>query len=320
MFIRTITYIMLALPFAAEARAEAYPRSPVTIIVPFAPGGSVDIVARPIAQAMQEKLQQPFIVDYRQGANSRIGTAYVAKSRPDGYTLLLFSGSLMVNPSTQKDLPYDTLKDFKPVGMLGENANVLVANPKLGVNSLQELIALAKSRPGKLTYGSAGAGGPLHLAAELFKDAAKVDMLHVPYRGTGVMFPDLVSGVVDTAVVSIPSGMPFITSGLIKALAVTSAERVPNLPNVPTMTELGIPLQTVVPYGLVAPAGTPQDVIERLNQALAEILKSDAIKERFAAGEIRPIYATPEQTAEFVRTEIGRYADIVKKVGVEPQQ
>jgi tripartite-type tricarboxylate transporter receptor subunit TctC len=320
MLVRAILCVVLALPFTAKASADAYPKGPVTIIVPFAPGGSVDIVARPIAQALQEKLQQPFVVDYRQGANSRIGTAYVAKARPDGYTLLLFSGSLLINPSTQKDLTYDTLKDFKPVGMLGENANVLVVNPKLGVNSLQELIALAKSRPGKLTYGSAGAGGPLHLAAELFKDAAKVDMLHVPYRGTGVMFPDLVSGVVDAAVVSIPSGMPFITGGLIKALAVTSAERVPNLPNVPTMTELGIPLQTVVPYGLVAPAGTPEAVIERLSQALAEVLKSDAIKERFAAGEIRPIYATPAKTAEFVRTEIDRYAEIVKKVGVEPQQ
>lgn len=320
MLVRTITCIVLALSFAVKASAETYPKSPVTIIVPFAPGGSVDIVARPIALALQEKLGQPFIVDYRQGANSRIGTAYVAKARPDGYTLLLFSGSLMVNPSTQKDLPYDTLKDFKPVGMLGENANVLVVNPKLGANNLKEFIALAKSRPGKLTYGSAGAGGPLHLAAELFKDAAKVDILHVPYRGTGVMFPDLISGVVDSAVVSIPSGMPFITGGLIKALAVTSAERVPHLPDVPTMTELGLPLLTVVPYGLVAPAGTPDAVIERLSQALAEILKSDAIKERFAGGEIRPIYATPAKTAEFVRTEIDRYAEIVKKVGVEPQQ
>jgi tripartite-type tricarboxylate transporter receptor subunit TctC len=320
MLIRTITYIMLALSFAAKASAETYPIGPVTIIVPFAPGGSVDIVARPVAQALQEKLRQPFVVDYRQGANSKIATAYVEKSRPDGYTLLLFSGSFLVNPSTQKDLPYDTLKDFKPVGMLGENANVLVVSPKLGVNSLQELIKLAKSRPGKLTYGSSGAGGPLHLAAELFKDAAKVDMLHVPYRGTGAMFPDLMSGVVDLAVVSIPSGMSFIKSGLIKALAVTGAERAPNLPDVPTMTELGLPLRTVVPYGLVAPAGTPQDVVERLSQALAEILNSEAIKERFAAGEIRPIYATPAETAEFVRTEIDRYADIIKKAGVEPQQ
>jgi tripartite-type tricarboxylate transporter receptor subunit TctC len=320
MLIRTITYIMLALSFAAGAGAETYPRGPVTIIVPFAPGGSVDIVARPVAQALQQKLHQPFVVDYRQGGNSQIATAYVGKSKPDGYTLLLFSGSFLVNPSTQKNLPYDTLKDFKPVGMLGENANVLVVSPKLGVNSLQELIKLAKSRPGKLTYGSSGAGGPLHLAAELFKDAAKVDMLHVPYRGTGAMFPDMMSGVVDLAVVSIPSGMSFIKSGLIKALAVTGADRAPNLPDVPTMTELGIPLRTVVPYGLVAPAGTPQEVIERLSRALAEILNSEAIKERFAAGEIRPIYATPEETAEFVRTEIDRYADVVKKAGVEPQQ
>jgi tripartite-type tricarboxylate transporter receptor subunit TctC len=320
MLVRTIAYSMLALSFAAGAGAQTYPAGPVTIIVPFAPGGSVDIVARPIALALQEKLGRPFVVDYRTGANSRIGTEYVAKSKPNGYTLLLFSGSLMVNPSTQKDLPYDTLKDFKPVGMLGENANVLVVSPKLGANSLQELITLAKSRPGKLTYGSSGAGGPLHLAAELFKDAADVDMLHVPYRGTGAMFPDLVSGAIDAAVVSIPSGLPLVQSGLIKALAVTSADRAPSLPDVPTMTELGIPLRTTVPYGLVAPAGTPQDVIERLSKALAEILKSEAIKKRFAAGEIHPIYATPEETADFVRTEIKRYADIVKRAGVEPQK
>jgi tripartite-type tricarboxylate transporter receptor subunit TctC len=320
MLIRTVTYIALALSLTSGACADTYPRGPVTIIVPFAPGGSVDIVARPIAQALQEKLGQPFVVDYRQGANSRIGSQYVAKAKPDGYTLLLFSGSLMVNPSTQKDLPYDTLKDFIPVGMLGENANVLVVSQKVGVNSLQDLIKLAKSRPGKLTYGSSGAGGPLHLAAELFEDVADVDMLHVPYRGTGAMFPDLISGVVDLAVVSLPSGMPYVKSGLIKALAVTGADRAPNLPDVPTMTELGIPLQTAVPYGLVAPAGTPKEVIERLSGALAEVLKSDAIKTRFAAGEIRPIYATPEKTAEFVRTEIDRYAIIVKKAGIEPQK
>jgi tripartite-type tricarboxylate transporter receptor subunit TctC len=320
MLIRTIAYTMLALSFTAEASAEAYPKGPVTIIVPFAPGGSVDIVARNVAQALQEKLGQPFVVDYRQGGNSRIGTAYVAKAKPDGYTLLLFSGSFMVNPSTQKDLPYDTLKDFVPIAMLGENANVLVVNPQLGVSNLKELIELAKSRPRGLSYGSAGVGGPLWLAAEMFKNAAKVNMVHVPYRGTGAMFPDLMSGAVDLAVVSIPSGLPFIQSGKIKALAVTGADRAPSLPDVPTMTETGIALQTSVPYGLVAPAGTPQDVVKRLSRALAEIMDSAAIKERFAAGEIRPIYMTPDATAEFVRTEIDRYADIVKKAGAEPQQ
>jgi tripartite-type tricarboxylate transporter receptor subunit TctC len=319
MLVRTITYIVLVLSLAVEASAQTYPAGTVTIIVPFAPGGSVDIVARPIALALQEKLQRPFVVDYRQGANSQIGTAYVGKARPDGYTLLLFSGSLMVNPSTQKKLPYDTLKDFKPVGMLGENDNILIVSPKLGVNNLQELIKLAKARPGRLTYGSSGAGGPLHLAAELFKDAAKVDMLHVPYRGTGAMFPDMISGNVDAAVVSIPSGISLVQSGLVKGLATTGAARAPNLPDVPTMTELGIPLRTVVPYGLVAPAGTPKEVVDRLSAALADILKSQAIKERFAAGELRPIFATPEQTAEFVRTEIDRYAEIVKKAGIEPQ-
>jgi tripartite-type tricarboxylate transporter receptor subunit TctC len=320
MLIRTIAYVMLALSFAAKASADIYPKGPVTIIVPFSAGGSVDIVARSIAQALQEKLRQPFVVESRPGASSKIGTAYVARSRPDGYTLLLFSGSYLVNPSTYKDLPYDTLKDFETIGMLGENANVLVVNPKLGAGNLQELIKLAQSSPGKLTYGSAGTGGPLHLAAELFKNAAKVDIVHVPYKGTSAMFPDLVSGIIDSAVVSIPSGLPFIKSGRVKALAVTGAERAPSLSDVPTMTELGIALQTAVPYGLVAPAGTPRDIIDRLNKALAEILDSPAIKQRFAAGEIRPIYATPEKTAEFVRTEIDRYAVVVKSAGVEPQQ
>jgi tripartite-type tricarboxylate transporter receptor subunit TctC len=319
MLIRTITYIMLALAFTAEAGADTYPKGPVTIIVPFSAGGSVDIVARSVAQALQEKLRQPFVVESRPGASSKIGTAYVARSRPDGYTLLLFSGSYLVNPSTYKDLTYDTLKDFEPIGMLGENANVLVVNPKVAGN-LDELIKRAKSSPGKLTYGSAGTGGPLHLAAELFKNAAKVDIVHVPYKGTSAMFPDLVSGIIDSAVVSIPSGLPFIKSGRVKALAVTGAERAPSLPDVPTMTESGIALQTAVPYGLVAPAGTPREIIDRLNKALAEILDSQAIKQRFAAGEIRPIYATPEKTAEFVRTEIDRYADVVKKAGIEPQQ
>jgi tripartite-type tricarboxylate transporter receptor subunit TctC len=318
--IRALTYLMLALSFAAETRADTYPRGPVTIIVPFSAGGSVDIVARSVAQALQETLRQPFVVESRPGASSKIGTAYVARSRPDGYTLLLFSGSYLVNPSTYRDLPYDTLKDFAPIGMLGENANVLVVNPKLGAASLKELIELAKSRPGQLTYGSAGAGGPLHLAAELFKIAAGVDIVHVPYKGTSAMFPDLVSGIIDLAVVSIPSGISFIKSGRVKALAVTGADRAPSLPDVPTMTESGIALQTAVPYGLVAPAKTPRDVIDRLSQALAEILNSEAIKQRFAAGEIRPIFATPEGTAEFVRTEIDRYADVVKKAGVEPVQ
>jgi tripartite-type tricarboxylate transporter receptor subunit TctC len=318
MLIRTIAYVMLALSFAAKASADIYPKGPVTIIVPFSAGGSVDIVARSIAQALQEKLRAPFVVESRPGASSKVGTAYVARSRPDGYTLLLFSGSYLVNPSTYKDLTYDTLKDFEPIGMLGENANALVVNPKVA-GTLDELIKRAKSEPGKLTYGSSGVGGPLHLAAELFKNAAKVDIVHVPYKGTSAMFPDLVSGIIDSAVVSIPSGLPFIKSGRARALAVTGAERAASLPDVPTMTELGIALQTAVPYGLVAPAGTPRDVIDRLNKALAEILESPAIKQRFAAGEIRPIYATPEKTAEFVRTEIDRYAEIVKKAGVEPQ-
>ncbi len=320
MLLRTITYIMLVLSFATVANAEGYPKGPVTIIVPFSAGGSVDIVARSIAQALQEKFHQPFVVEARPGASSTVGTAYVARSKPDGYTLLLFSGSLLVNPSTYKGLSYDTLKDFEPVGMLGENANVLVANPKLAANNLAELIKLAKAHPGKLTYGSAGFGGPLHLAAELFKNAANVDIVHVPYKGTSAMFPDLVSGVIDLAVVSIPSGMPFVKSGLVKALAVTGAERAPTLPDVPTMTEAGIPLQTSVPYGLIAPAGTPKEVIESLSKALAEVLKSEAVKKRFAAGDIHPIYATPNETAKFIRTEIERYADIVKKAGLGPQK
>ncbi len=314
MLTRMLLCVLLALSFAADAGAETYPDRPVTIIVPFAAGGSVDMVARFAGQALQDKLKQPFVIDFRPGANSRLGTSFVARSKPDGYTLLLFSGSLMVNPSTQKDLPYDTVKDFAPVGMLGENANVLVVSQKLGVKTLQELVALSKSR--RLKYGSSGTGGPLHLAAELFKSAADVSAVHVPYKGTGAMFPDLMSGEIDLAVVSIPSGMPFIKSGDIRALAVTGAERAASLPDVPTMTEAGIALRTAVPYGLVAPAKTPEAVVRRLNDTLAEVLRSDELEQRFSAGEIRPIHMTPDETAAFIRSEIDRYADIVKKAGI----
>jgi tripartite-type tricarboxylate transporter receptor subunit TctC len=317
MLTRMIICALSVLSFADRVGAQTYPANPVTIIVPFAPGGSVDIVARFAGQALQERFKQPFVIDFRPGANGRVGTSFVARSKPDGYTLLLFSGSLVVNPSTQKNLPYDTVKDFEPVGMLGENTNVLVVSPKLGTKTLQELISLSKSR--RLKYGSSGTGGPLHLAAELFKNAAGVDIVHVPYKGTGAMFPNLMSGEIDLAVVSIPSGMHLIKSGDIKALAVTGAERAANLPDVPTMMEAGLPLQTVVPYGLVAPAKTPKEIIKRLNDALAEVLGSDSLKQRFAAGEIRAIHMTPEQTAEFIRTEIGRYADIVRKAGIEPE-
>ncbi|CAN7649594.1 Bug family tripartite tricarboxylate transporter substrate binding protein [Neorhizobium tomejilense] len=322
MLIRIVTCLMFTLLFAAQSdlqvNAQAYPERPVTIIVPFAPGGSVDAVARFAGQALQEEFKQFFVVDFRPGANSRVGSLFVARAKPDGYTLLLFSGSLMVNPSTQKDLPYDTVKDFAPVGMLGENANVLVVSPKLGVGSLRDLIVLTKSR--RLKYGSSGVGGPLHLATELFRSAAQVDIVHVPYKGTGEMFPDLMSGEIDLAVVSIPSGLPFIKSGDIKALAITGAERAASLPDVPTMKEAGIPLETAVPYGLVAPAKTPKDIIKRLNDAIAKALKTDELKRRFAGGEIRPIDMTPDQTAEFIRVEIDRYADIVKKAGIEPGQ
>jgi tripartite-type tricarboxylate transporter receptor subunit TctC len=313
-----ISCIVFVLLCATGANAQTYPDHPVTIIVPFAPGGSVDIVARYAAEALQTELKQPFVVDPRPGANSRIGTSYVARAKPDGYTLLLFSGSLMVNPSTQKDLPYDTIKDFAPVGMLGENANVLIVSRKLGVNTLAELVALSKSR--RLKYGSSGAGGPLHLAAELFAHAAKIEMVHVPYKGTGAMFPDVISGEIDLAVVSIPSGLPFIKSGDVKALAVTGAERAASLPDVPTMTEAGIPLRTAVPYGLVAPAGTPEAVITRLNDAIAAALGTERLKQHFAAGELQPIHMTPQQTGDFIRSEIDRYAEIVKLAGIEPGQ
>ena len=311
--------IVLACTLLTNANADTYPQNSVTIVVPFAAGGSVDIVGRLIAEGLQKKLGQPFIISNRSGANSRIGTQYVAKAKPDGYTLLLYSGSFLTNPSTQKNLPYDTLKDFSPVAMLGENANVLLVSTKLGVNGLQDFIKLAKEHPGKLTYGSSGVGGSLHLAGELLQDVTKIELHHVPYKGTGEMFPDLISGVIDSAVVSTASGIPFVKAGQIKALAITSAARVPSLPDVPTFTELGIALRTSVPYGIVAPAGTPPEVIARLSQAISEILDSKDLKERFSHEEIQPIFRTPTETTEYIHAEITHYADIVKKAGIESQ-
>lgn len=317
MLFRTMAGALIALSLIAPASAQNFPSKPIRIIVPFAPGGSVDLATRPVAQVMQEVLGQPVVVDYRTGANSRIGTEYVAHADPDGHTLLTFSGSFMVNPSTYRELPYDTLEDFTPVSLLGNNANVLIVSKNLGVSNLEELVELAKSRPGELTYGSSGIGGPLHLAAVLFTQASETEMLHIPYRGTGEMYPDVVSGIIDMAVVSIPSGLSFIQNDLVLALAVTGDSRAASLPDVPTLRESGVDLETSVPYGLVAPAGTPPEVIDILNDAVRVALESDLVKDSYAGGDLNVVYSTPEEAAEFIRTEMERYAKVVEDAGVE---
>lgn len=317
---RRMLFALLALLWAPPAFAQNYPSKPVTIVVPFAPGGSVDAVGKIISDGLHEELGQPFVLDYRSGANSRIGTTHVANAAPDGYTLLMVSGSFFLNPSTYKNLPYDPIEGFESVGMVAQNANVLTVGSETGVNTLQELIDLAKSRPGDLNFGSSGLGGSNHIAGELFKMKAGVDMVHVPYRGSGALFPDLIGGVVDLAIVSVPSGMPFIKSGQLKALAVTAEKRAGNLPDVPTMKELGVDLVTSVPYGLVAPAGTPAEVVETLNKAVQAAVATQKVRERFALIDLEPMPGTSAEMDAFTKSEIALNQEVVKQAGIEPQE
>lgn len=317
--IRLMTAFLALTLFAGQAFAQAYPSKPIRIIVPFAAGGINDTLARLLSPHLQEDLGQPIVVEVKTGANGNIATNYVAKSDPDGYTILVFSASYLINPSTYKSLPFDTLKDLTLICMVAQNNNVIVTSPKLGAKDFKQLIQMAKERPGGLNYGSSGVGGALHLAAEMIAEKAGIKMVHVPYSGTGAVMPALIANNVDLAVASIPSAMAMIKSNQVKALAVTGPARAATLPDVPTLREMGIPLETVIPVGLAAPAGTPQAIIERLAASVHKALAADDIRKRLTSLEVEPFFKSPADATAYVKAEIERYAGVVKSSGVVPQ-
>lgn len=303
-----------ALPAAAQAN---YPAKPITIVVPFAAGGTTDILARVIGEALKKELGQPVVIDNRAGAGGNIGGALAAKAAADGYTLFMGTvGTHAINASLYKKMPFDPIKDFAPLTRVAMVPNLLVAHPTRPYKTVQELVAYAKANPGKVTFGSSGNGSSIHLSGELFDSMAKVDMIHVPYKGSAPAVSDLIGGQIDIMFDNMPSAIQHVRSGRLKAIAVTTAKRSPELPNVPTIAEAGVPgYEATSWFGMFAPAATPAPIVTRLNTALVKVLSDADVKKKLAEQGAEPYAEKPEQFAEFIRKETAKWSQVVKASG-----
>ncbi|WP_260987655.1 tripartite tricarboxylate transporter substrate binding protein [Roseomonas gilardii] len=303
----------------AGAQTPRWPERPVRIVVPFTPGGSTDILARALGAELQEVLGQPFVVENRGGAGGTIGTEAVAHAPPDGHTLMMgHIGTLAVNPALYHNLSFDTATAFAPVVLVAIVPNVMVVNPKLQAKTVPELVALAKEKPGGLTYGSGGNGSAAHIAAVAFSLAAGIEMTHVPYRGTGPMMNDLISGAIDLTLTGGPPALPAVRGGLLRALGVSSLQRLAAAPDIPTIAEQGMPgFEAVQWYGLVAPARTPPAIVARLNTESARILKGEKLQPRLEAEGAVAAPGTPEEFGRFITAERERWGDVIRRTGVQ---
>ena len=302
--------------FAAAAFAQGYPAKPVKVVVPYPPGGPTDIVARVVSQKLTEQTGQQFLVENRPGAGGNIGAEAVAKSPADGYTLLVATTAHAINPSLFKSLSYQLLKDLVPVSQLTSGPLVIVVNPALPAKSVAELIALAKAKPGTLNFASSGNGQSTHLSAELFNSMAGVKMNHVPYKGSAPALTDVMGGQAALMFDTMLSAMPHVKSGKLKALAVTSAKRSPAAPDLPTVAESGLPGYEAIAWNnLLAPAGTPKDVIAKLSAELKKVLDQPDVKERFGAQGFAAAWTTPETSTAFMQSEVEKWAKVVKASG-----
>ncbi len=303
---------------APHAWAQDYPHKPVKLVVPYPPGGPTDIVARVVAQKLQEQMGQPFVIDNKPGAGANLGAEAVARSAPDGYTLLVVTTAHAINPSLFSKLSYALLKDFAPVSQLTSGPLVLVTNPALPAKSVAELIALGKSKSGGLNFGSSGNGQSTHLSAELFSAMAGVKMAHVPYKGSAPALTDVMAGQTDLMFDTMLSAMPHVKAGKLKALAVTSSERSPAAPDVPTVAESGLPGYEAIAWnGILAPAGTPKEVIDRLNVELKKALGHPEVKQRFEAQGFSPAWGAPTAYGSFLQAEVDKWAKVVKTSGAK---
>jgi len=311
--------IVALLPVGAAAQpAAAWPAKPVRIVVPFSPGGSTDVTARVIGQRLTEQLGQSFAIDNRAGAGGNIGAELVAKANPDGYTLLLATtGVMSINQYLYKVLAYDPERDFAPITQLGGLPLVLVANPALPARTLKELVAIARKRPGDLTFASSGIGGGTHMTAELFNAASGLKMVHVPYKGSPQAIQDLVAGNVILMFDQVVSSMPQVNAGKLRALAITSAQRFQTLPDLPTIAESGFPgFESVSFNGLAAPAATPREIVNRVQGEVAKALKTPELRERMLRDGMEPVGSTPEAFAAFIRSERVKWSRVVKDLGL----
>lgn len=300
------------------AHAQGYPTKSIRLIVPFSAGGPTDILARAIGQKLTESWNQQILVDNRPGGAGNIGAELVARSAPDGYTLLLSTaGILTVNPHLFKKLPFDTARDFAPITLAAFNPNILVVHPSLPVKSVKELIQLAKKRPGELSYGSAGVGSASHLATETFKAMAGIDMAHIPYKGAAPGINDLIGGHVQVMLIGLPGALPHVRSGKLRALGVSTPRRFAAAPEFPTISESGLPgFEKINWLGLLAPAGTSKDVIAKLNAEVVRVLRLPDTKARLLAQGFEPVGGTPEQLADYMKAEFAKSGEIVKRAGI----
>src|SRR5262245_31148571 len=314
--------IVLALLGAVvPAAAQDYPNRPITLVVPFPPGGSTSIVARIVGEKMGELLGQQMVIDNRGGAGGTIGSRAVAKSAPDGYTLLLgYTGTLAIGPTLYPNVGYDPRKDFTPIGLIGHAPNSLVLHPSFAPRSVKELVEYAKANPGKVNYGSAGVGTVSHVSGVYFATAAGIQLTHIPYKGTGPALADLLGGHIPMAFAPIPATHANVAEGSLRGLAVTSLKRSSLLPDVPTIGESGVPgFEASLYYGLVAPAGTPRPIIEKLNKALRDVLASDEVKKRLATDGTEPTPSTPEEYAAHIDRDETKWSKVVKDSGARAE-
>jgi tripartite-type tricarboxylate transporter receptor subunit TctC len=311
-----LVLILLCVPLPGVS--QTYPAKPVRVIIPYPPGGGNDTLGRLFAAKLSERMGQSFVVENRPGAGTMIGTEAAAKSTPDGYTILLSSiATHALSPNLYARVPYDPIKDFAPITLLGIAPTVMVVNKDLAARTLGELVSLAKAQPGNFTYASGGNGTPPHINGEVFKSVAGVDLLHVPYKGGGPALADLIAGRVHVMLDTAASAMPHVRGGRLRALAISAPQRSPEYPDVPTFAEAGLPqYETNAWYSMHAPAGTPPDIVRRLNSELVAILRDPDILARFKQLSTEPVGNSPEEFGAFVRAELDKYARIIKAANI----
>ena len=309
---------LLQAPFSAAQPADSYPSKPVRFILPFPPGGGTDILGRLIAERLSAQLGQPVVTENRGGAGGNVGTEAAARSAPDGYTIVLVAPSLAISPSLYSKINYDPVKDFVPVSLVATVPNVMITQPSLPVQNLSEFIAYVKGKPGALNFGSGGAGTSNHLAGELFNLVTGAKLVHVPYKGVNLAMQDVLAGNVHLVFIGIPAAAPHIKAGKLRALALVAPQRSSALPDVPTVAEAGLrDFEVTTWYGVLAPAGTPKNVVTRLNTELVKIMHSAELKDKLAATGTEPLTSTPEEFAAYIQREIAKWGEVIRKAGVK---
>ncbi len=306
---------------AGATLAAGYPDKPITVINPWTSGGPADTVARPVLQKLSERLGQPIIMENKSGANGVIGCAFVARAAPDGYTLLFSHvGPITISPAVQKDMPYDSVRDFKPITQIVSAPTVLLVRPSLPIHNLKELVEYARANPGKLSYGSVGQGSTTHLAGEILSTMANIKLLHVPYKGAAPVVNDMLGGSIDMSFLNIAGAISYVKSGQLRAIGVTTLKRSPLLPDLPTISEAYPGFEVNSWYGLMAPAKTPDDIVDMLQKQVAEIIRSPDIVELFSRNGLTPEGTTPVQYAEQIKTDLARWRNVVQTSGLVIEQ